>query len=90
MNLLSNAIKFSQRGGVILARLKVLAGYEDTDKIEIAVTDYGVGIAPSEISKVFSPGVKAKKGSKQEETTKGTSLYVCKVMAQCLDGTISV
>jgi len=48
LNLLSNAVKFTPDGG----RVDVCAT-RDTDKIEIAVKDTGIGIAPEDQAAVF-------------------------------------
>jgi GAF domain-containing protein/anti-sigma regulatory factor (Ser/Thr protein kinase) len=48
LNLLSNAVKFTPDGG----RVDVCAK-KDTDKIEIAVSDTGIGIAPEDQAAVF-------------------------------------
>jgi GAF domain-containing protein/anti-sigma regulatory factor (Ser/Thr protein kinase) len=48
LNLLSNAVKFTPDGG----RVEVCAT-KDTDKIEIAVKDTGIGIAPEDQAAVF-------------------------------------
>jgi signal transduction histidine kinase len=48
LNLLSNAVKFTPDGG----RVDVCAK-QDTDKIEIAVKDTGIGIAPEDQAVVF-------------------------------------
>jgi signal transduction histidine kinase len=48
LNLLSNAVKFTPDGGRVDIRAKM-----NTDKIEIAVKDTGIGIAPEDHSAVF-------------------------------------
>ncbi|TMQ69546.1 MAG: PAS domain S-box protein [Candidatus Eisenbacteria bacterium] len=47
-NLLSNAIKFTPQGGTITVELK-----RADDKIEISVTDTGLGIRPDLLSRIF-------------------------------------
>ena len=48
LNLLSNAVKFTPDGGRVDVRANL-----DTDKVEIAVQDTGVGIAPEDQAAVF-------------------------------------
>jgi GAF domain-containing protein/anti-sigma regulatory factor (Ser/Thr protein kinase) len=48
LNLLSNAVKFTPDGGRVDVCVK-----KDTDKIEIAVKDTGIGIAPEDQAVVF-------------------------------------
>jgi signal transduction histidine kinase len=48
LNLLSNAVKFTPDGGRVDVSAKL-----DTDKVEIAVKDTGVGIAPADQASLF-------------------------------------
>jgi DNA-binding response OmpR family regulator len=48
-NLLSNAMKFSKEGGNVTVGLE----QKDSDKIEIRVSDTGIGIAPEHLSHIF-------------------------------------
>jgi len=48
LNLLSNAVKFTQDGGRIAVRATL-----DTDHVEVAVQDTGIGIAPEDREAVF-------------------------------------
>jgi signal transduction histidine kinase len=48
VNLLSNAVKFTPDGGRVDVSAKL-----DTDKVEIAVKDTGIGIAPEDHAAVF-------------------------------------
>jgi signal transduction histidine kinase len=48
LNLLSNAVKFTPDGGTIAVRATL-----DTDHIEVAVKDSGIGIAPEDQEAVF-------------------------------------
>ena len=48
LNLLSNAVKFTPDGGKVEVSAKL-----DTDHVEIAVKDTGIGIAPEDHAAVF-------------------------------------
>jgi signal transduction histidine kinase len=67
LNLLSNAVKFTPDGG----RVDVCAKM-DTDKIEIAVTDTGIGIAPEDQAAVFEEFKQV--GRDQMRKAEGTGL----------------
>jgi signal transduction histidine kinase len=49
-NLLGNAIKYSPDGGTIDVKISA-----DGTHGSVAVTDHGIGIAPSDISRIFTP-----------------------------------
>jgi GAF domain-containing protein len=67
LNLLSNAVKFTPDGG----RVDVCAK-KDTDKIEIAVKDTGIGIAPEDQAVVFEEFKQV--GRDQMRKAEGTGL----------------
>jgi signal transduction histidine kinase len=67
LNLLSNAVKFTPDGG----RVDVCAT-KDTDKIEIAVRDTGIGIAPEDQAAVFEEFKQV--GRDQMRKAEGTGL----------------
>jgi signal transduction histidine kinase len=67
LNLLSNAVKFTPDGG----RVDVCAT-KDTDKIEIAVKDTGIGIAPEDQALVFEEFKQV--GRDQMRKAEGTGL----------------
>jgi len=71
-NLLSNAIKFSPPGSRVEVRLS--AAGED---FRISVRDYGPGIAPEDIPKLFRPFQRGKPGTAGEKST-GLGLAIVK------------
>ncbi|NJO68560.1 MAG: response regulator [Bacteroidetes bacterium] len=84
-NLVSNAIKFTNEGGKITLSVSVMQ-----DKIQIRISDTGIGIAPDKLSHLFqlghdvsSPGTKAEKGT-------GMGLLLCKEFVELNNGEIGV
>jgi len=84
-NLTTNAIKFSHPESNVIISTK-----KDGDFALISVKDSGIGIAPENIEKLFTPfsGV-GRKGTDGEETT-GLGLSIVKKLVELHNGTISV
>lgn len=53
-NLVSNAIKFSYRGGVVRIRATTIPSDNGGEKVLVAVSDQGVGIAPADRERIFA------------------------------------
>jgi PAS domain S-box-containing protein len=67
-NLISNAIRYSYENSIIL-----IEALQYEDRVSIAVTDYGQGIAPEYLSRIFERYFKIP-GSKKEGTGLGLSI----------------
>ena len=83
-NLLSNAIKFTVRGSVTVS-----ARVPEENKLEIKVTDTGIGIKKEEMGKLFQPfqQVGTELTKKYEGT--GLGLYLTAKLAVLMGGSIS-
>jgi len=81
-NILGNALKFCGRGDVVTFRARV-ADREVTFEVE----DGGPGIADDELPHVFQPYWSAKRHAKKGL---GLGLYICKLIIEAHNGTISV
>jgi GAF domain-containing protein len=85
LNLLSNAVKFTPDGG----RVDVTAQL-DTDKVEIAVRDTGVGIAPEDQAQLFEEFKQVgRDGARKAEGT-GLGLALTKKFVELHGGAIRV
>jgi signal transduction histidine kinase/DNA-binding response OmpR family regulator len=83
INLLSNAIKFTRDGEV-----KVTAERAEPDRLRIAVSDTGIGIAEAEITRIFEEFRQiAGRGSR---TGTGLGLSITRRLVEMLGGEISV
>lgn len=84
-NLLDNAIRFSPRG----AQIGIVVGCvskEDSDFVEVSVSDHGRGFDPDQLSRVFEPYVRG-----DEETLRsglGLGLWICKRVVEAHGGSI--
>jgi signal transduction histidine kinase len=84
-NLLANALKFSPEGGRIEISHR-LAG----DRVEIRVTDRGIGIAPEHLEQIFEPFVQVDEGLKKSHDGIGLGLAISRELALGMGGDLSV
>jgi two-component system cell cycle sensor histidine kinase PleC len=68
LNLLSNAVKFTPEGGDIVVALS----REDDNRIRVAVTDTGIGIAAEDLTRLARPFEQVE--GQHSKTTQGTGL----------------
>jgi len=84
-NLASNAIKFTDKGG----KIEIYAKQEDTHII-ISVSDNGVGIKPTTITKLFDITQKVSTEGTANESGTGLGLLLCKEFVEKNGGEIWV
>jgi signal transduction histidine kinase len=85
-NLLSNAIKFTPRGGSVIIKTDV----NNMNKANISITDNGVGIEKSELSKIFDiSNIHHTTGTEDEKST-GLGLILVKDFVEKNKGTITI
>lgn len=100
-NLLSNALKYSPPGSPIevTARTVILrsasqrrqhGGNRGRSMVEIRVRDYGLGIPPQEAPLLFNRFVRLPRDLASSVVGNGLGLYLCRVMAESMQGTIRV
>jgi len=80
-NLLSNAVKYGDPGAAIDVRLNRTDG-----EVEIAVTNYGKGIEPGEVSHLFDRFVRAKMAQGSGVKGLGLGLYISKGIVEAHGG----
>lgn len=85
VNLLTNSYKFSNKNGIIEIN------YQKNEKsTQFSVVDYGVGMSPEQVLKVFNKGSKSSKKGTQGEKGTGLGLVLCKEFIQKHNGKIWV
>lgn len=84
-NLMTNAIKFSPIGNKVEIDAKM-----NKNKVYITVTDFGVGIAPEDIGKLFRIDVDSRSIGTPEGKGTGLGLILCKELAEKMNGQLSV
>jgi len=85
INLLSNAIKFTDHGEV-----KVTAERAGPERVRIAVTDTGVGIAESDITRIFEEFRQAGATGRAAKAGTGLGLAITQRLVELLGGELGV
>jgi PAS domain S-box-containing protein len=85
-NLINNGVKFTNaKGSITLGALPL-----DDEKVEISVTDTGIGMDNTTREKLFRLGEKTVREGTNKEQGTGLGLVICKEMVEKLGGTIKV
>lgn len=82
-NLIGNAIKFTENGSV-----HVRVGWESTN-LTVQVRDTGIGIAPDQLDRVFSPFEQADNSVSRRHEGTGLGLAISRRLASMLNGTLT-
>jgi signal transduction histidine kinase len=86
INLLTNALKFTPQGWVKVAAVWDGAG----ERVTIAVTDSGIGIAKKDQDVIFEDFRQADNSPTRRYTGAGLGLAICRRLASMLDGELEV
>ncbi|MGI9175254.1 MAG: ATP-binding protein, partial [Rhodothermales bacterium] len=86
-NLVGNAIKFTDKGRVAVS--VCLAGEPAPERIEIQVTDTGIGINPSFLPQLFDEFAQESEGQERSHEGSGLGLAIAKRLADVMGGTIA-
>ena len=84
-NLCDNAVKYNKEGGFVKVNVKTTG-----DKVQVAVSDNGVGIAPADQSRVFERFYRVDKSHSRESGGTGLGLSIVKHAVAYLKGSISL
>ncbi len=90
LNLVSNAVKFTSRGAVVVS-VSCRAGYDSGDsRMELAVRDTGIGIAPEVLPRLFSAFTQADSSTTRQFGGTGLGLAISKLLVELMGGSITV
>ena len=76
-NLFSNAIKFTKKGGRITVRAE-FKSLESDEVVQISVQDSGVGLSPTNLTRLFGEGVQFNANGLQGGGGSGLGLFISK------------
>ncbi|MEX1196541.1 MAG: ATP-binding protein [Pseudohongiellaceae bacterium] len=88
-NLLSNAVKFTHQGEVNLTA-RCLAPDNEPARVEIDVSDTGIGLSDEEIEQLFRAFHQANTSTTREFGGTGLGLTICRSLAEAMAGEIHV
>ncbi|MGQ9866651.1 MAG: ATP-binding protein [Pseudanabaenaceae cyanobacterium] len=88
VNLLGNAVKFTDRGHVTF-RVGLTYLHPKTPRLQIEVTDSGIGIKPEDMARLFQPFTQVGDHSRHAEGT-GLGLAITKRIVDLMGGTLQV
>ncbi len=89
LNLLNNAIKFTAAGRVVLL-VRCLAVEGDVARVEFAVSDTGIGIAPEMQQRIFIAFEQADSSITRRFGGSGLGLAICKRLTEAMDGSLTL
>jgi signal transduction histidine kinase len=85
-NYLSNALKFSRDGG----RVWIRARPEDTEHWRLEVEDYGIGIEPRDVARLFQQFEQLDGGTARRHEGTGLGLALTKRLVEMQGGRVGV
>jgi signal transduction histidine kinase/ActR/RegA family two-component response regulator len=89
INFVGNAIKFTDKGGITLV-VEATPGSNANYNWRVTVKDTGVGIAASEIGKLFKPFSQTREASLAHVEGTGLGLSICKQIVEKMGGQVGV
>jgi two-component system, OmpR family, aerobic respiration control sensor histidine kinase ArcB len=89
LNILSNAVKFTKEGKIVFS-IKLLDIENNQAKVEIIISDTGIGIAKENLDKIYDRFYRAHSSYLAEYSGHGVGLYLVKEILAVLGGEIKV
>jgi len=84
-NLAANAIKFTPQGSVIIQ-----VSFAENERLKFEIADTGIGIAPSDLPKIFEPFRQIEQGFSRKFGGAGLGLSICKGLVNLFGSEIEV
>ncbi|MNI15319.1 Alkaline phosphatase synthesis sensor protein PhoR [compost metagenome] len=90
MNLLSNAISYTLEGGRVKVEAKIVYSGDEDEKIQITVSDTGMGIPKKDLPRIFERFYRVDKARSRSSGGTGLGLSIVKHLVELHHGTIRV
>ncbi|WP_304177828.1 ATP-binding protein [Phenylobacterium aquaticum] len=90
LNLLSNALKFTEAGEVRLALRPLDGAAAGRGRVEISVSDTGIGMTPDQVGRLFQAFSQADASTTRRFGGTGLGLSICRQLARMMGGGVSV
>ena len=87
-NLLSNAVKFTPELGSITLNIRYMGEENNACKIQVEVTDNGIGISQAQQERLFAPFEQAEKNTTRKFGGTGLGLAISKRIVELMNGDI--
>jgi PAS domain S-box-containing protein len=88
INLVGNALKFTEIGKIVLEVRRHAS--REPGRLEIAVSDSGIGIAPDKLRAIFEDFTQADASITRKHGGTGLGLGICRRLVECMGGQIEV
>lgn len=85
INLLANALKFTPPGGMI-----TIGAGANGARVEISVSDTGIGVPAAQLEQIFEPFVQAKRAVRSSDGGVGLGLAISRRLARAMNGDLTV
>ena len=89
-NILSNAMKFTPEGGKIHLEANLLEEIDGVCRMQISITDSGIGISKEQQDRLFSAFQQAESGISRKYGGTGLGLVISKRIVELMDGEMTV
>jgi len=89
-NLLSNAMKFTTAYGSISLEVILLENKDDLCKLQVKVSDTGIGISEEKMAKLFESFEQGDNSSSRKYGGTGLGLAICRSLVEMMGGTVWV
>ncbi len=88
-NLLANAVKFTERGGIEVAA-SLIAATDGEARVQISVSDSGIGISPDALGTLFQPFSQADNSITRRYGGSGLGLAISRKLVEMMGGKLGV